>query len=480
MCFRKYLMLIAVLGINVYSSEFQDFLSRVNSINNPTDKQAVVDSFMIHADSVGVPFVEGNTANFLYKGNVSSVQVAGDFNGWSSSAMSRLSGTDLFYLIRNFELDARFDYKLVVNGQMILDPRNPNTVPGGISKNSELAMPDYVQPWEIVYNPNVERGKLTNFSLSSQIMNRNYSVTIYFPVGYDSAKSGGYSTAYYQDGSDYLSLGYGWVILDNLISQNIIEPILGVFVRPTNRNDEYAYDNRFKYAEFFANELVPHIDSMFNTTKSPQNRLVIGDSFGGNISALTSYQYPEVFGLCGLHSAAFWPNDYEVYNMIVSGETKDIKYYSVWGSYESLFTNMRNFQSEMTSLGYEIDGKEFHEGHSWGLWRATTDLILEYFFPSNTTNVVIDELVNEFVLYQNYPNPFNPSTTIKFSIPHSEFTTLKVYDLLGREVDTLLDEYLVPGTYQMEFDGSKLTSGIYFYTLYLNGNIQTKKMTLIK
>ncbi|MBK9097425.1 MAG: T9SS type A sorting domain-containing protein [bacterium] len=96
-------------------------------------------------------------------------------------------------------------------------------------------------------------------------------------------------------------------------------------------------------------------------------------------------------------------------------------------------------------------------------------------------------LPNSFVLYQNYPNPFNPSTVIKYQLPLSGNVTLKVYDLLGREVATLVDEFKPAGSYEVEFDASSnsgsvrnLTSGIYFYKLQSENFNETKKMMLLK
>jgi hypothetical protein len=86
----------------------------------------------------------------------------------------------------------------------------------------------------------------------------------------------------------------------------------------------------------------------------------------------------------------------------------------------------------------------------------------------------------EFVLYQNYPNPFNPTTKLSFVISHSSFITLKVYDVLGHEVQTLIDEYKNPGGYKVTFDASGLPSGIYYYRLESAGFSETKKMILLK
>ena len=85
-----------------------------------------------------------------------------------------------------------------------------------------------------------------------------------------------------------------------------------------------------------------------------------------------------------------------------------------------------------------------------------------------------------YALSQNYPNPFNPLTTIRFAIPQTGQVKLVVYDLLGREVIVLVDEVLTPGFYTARFNGSSLSSGVYFYRLIASGYIETKKMQLIK
>ncbi|MCW8803979.1 MAG: T9SS type A sorting domain-containing protein [Ignavibacteriaceae bacterium] len=90
------------------------------------------------------------------------------------------------------------------------------------------------------------------------------------------------------------------------------------------------------------------------------------------------------------------------------------------------------------------------------------------------------ELRRTYSLAQNYPNPFNPATTIKYQISKLSFVTLKVYDVLGNEVTTLVNEEKPAGEYEMEFNGSELTSGIYFYRLQTGSFVNTKKMVLMK
>ncbi len=86
----------------------------------------------------------------------------------------------------------------------------------------------------------------------------------------------------------------------------------------------------------------------------------------------------------------------------------------------------------------------------------------------------------QFELSQNYPNPFNPSTTINFSIPQSSIVTLKVFNTLGQEVKTLINQNMESGVHSISFDASELNSGIYFYRLDAGQFSEVRKMTLIK
>ncbi|RPH73247.1 T9SS C-terminal target domain-containing protein, partial [bacterium] len=88
--------------------------------------------------------------------------------------------------------------------------------------------------------------------------------------------------------------------------------------------------------------------------------------------------------------------------------------------------------------------------------------------------------VSQFRLNQNYPNPFNPSTSINYSVPNFGLVTLKIYDLLGNEIASLVNENKEPGEYNIEFDASKLASGAYFYELRSGSNVQSRKMLVLK
>ncbi len=94
--------------------------------------------------------------------------------------------------------------------------------------------------------------------------------------------------------------------------------------------------------------------------------------------------------------------------------------------------------------------------------------------------VGVELIPKEYVLYQNYPNPFNPVTNFKFQIVNHGLVSLKVYDILGNEITTIINKELEPGFYKFEWDAVNLPSGVYFYRLQAGDFVSTKKLLLLK
>jgi pullulanase/glycogen debranching enzyme len=126
-----------------------------------------------------------------------------------------------------------------------------------------------------------------------------------------------------------------------------------------------------------------------------------------------------------------------------------------------------------TSQSITLAPGEFHIFTSKALPTPEADILLDVKLNTNT-------IVKEYKLSQNYPNPFNPSTIIRYQIPAAGNVTLKIYDILGREVKTLVNKYEQSGTYEITFNAANLSSGIYFYQIRTNNFVSTKKMVLIK
>jgi hypothetical protein len=164
-----------------------------------------------------------------------------------------------------------------------------------------------------------------------------------------------------------------------------------------------------------------------------------------------------------------------------------------YGTFQVLRTQERHWITEW--LNGSLSANKQSVSYAWFDEHGIT--ILSYTNPSDSVNFTTASIVEaeltpasaeqinnvvpqNFQLEQNYPNPFNPSTTIRYSIPEASFATVKVYDMLGNEVVTLVNEEQHAGEYEVEFDASHLSSGIYFYKLQTAYYVETKKMILMK
>lgn len=142
--------------------------------------------------------------------------------------------------------------------------------------------------------------------------------------------------------------------------------------------------------------------------------------------------------------------------------------------------------ANLTSFGSKNFDYKVSNGNIVFTWsdmrNGNYDVFAKVFKLSSITDVGDENpnSISDYSLAQNYPNPFNPSTTINYQIPTTSFVTLKVYDMLGNEVAILVDEEKPAGNYKIDFDGSKLATGIYFYSLRANNFVQNRKMILLK
>ena len=120
----------------------------------------------------------------------------------------------------------------------------------------------------------------------------------------------------------------------------------------------------------------------------------------------------------------------------------------------------------------------FDEADGWAV--GSNGIILHYHETVTNTDIENVQIPDEFELSQNYPNPFNPNTIINFSIPRNTFVSLKVFNLLGEEVKTLINQVVIAGNHKIQFNARGLSSGVYFYTLRAGYFVETKKMVFIQ
>ncbi len=133
-----------------------------------------------------------------------------------------------------------------------------------------------------------------------------------------------------------------------------------------------------------------------------------------------------------------------------------------------------------TSIGTRMDQRSWFKG-AIAILKVTHTALTPDKFINNVASIKASNfLKKEYHLKQNYPNPFNPTTSIAYSIPMESLVSLKVYDLLGREVTTLVDEKKPKGNYEIVFSGRNLSNGTYYYRLHTGDFTETKKFVLMK
>jgi hypothetical protein len=135
-------------------------------------------------------------------------------------------------------------------------------------------------------------------------------------------------------------------------------------------------------------------------------------------------------------------------------------------------TETENVLSMLWSgVGWNLHGKTLFAGG---------DQLILYRRSPTAVDVKETDYPLEYTLSQNYPNPFNPVTTIKYTVPHKSFITIKIFNVLGKEITTLVNDEKSPGVYELTWNAGNLPSGVYFYRLQNGSFIDTRKMILMK
>ncbi len=278
-----------------------------------------------------------------------------------------------------FERDARLDYKFIINGSTwILDPLNPHKVSGGYGPNSELRMPDYVMPPEIENRPEIPPGKVLTTTFQSAQLGNSRTIRIYTPPGYET-NTDSLGLILFHDGLEYLPLASAQNVLDNLIADQKIMPVIAIFVPPVKRTEEYAGGLQMKFTAFIVSELMPWVDQNYRTHRNPDFRATLGASNGGNIALWLGLNHPEQFGNIAAQSSYVQPS---IFTRFENETKKNLRIYLDIGTYDIplLVPMVRDFEKIIAAKGYPYHYLAFHEGHSWGNWRAHLDDALTFFF----------------------------------------------------------------------------------------------------
>jgi hypothetical protein len=191
-------------------------------------------------------------------------------------------------------------------------------------------------------------------------------------------------------------------------------------------------------------------------------------TFGGTVGNSVQQTYDGGYVITGVRTGDEWlAGDVWLIKTDANGDTLWTKDFgdSLW--------QYGNSVQQTTDGGYIIAGM-IADGSGGRVWliKVAPDVTV---IDENQRFSIID-----YYLLQNYPNPFNPSTSINFSLPQTEFTELKVYNILGKEISTLVSNKLNQGNHTYTFDGKNLASGVYYYEIVAGDYRDVKKMILLK
>lgn len=391
------IVLCCGLALGQPKLSFDDFLKQHTTAIFTSEKDSLLSVFWRQALQRGIPWIDTNHTDvtFLYRGAAESVKVYGDFTNWSLKIrLKRLPDSDLWYLRLSFERDARLDYLFEVNAKEVLDPHNPRTVRGGSGKRSELVLPEFVRAPELQETAKYASGTMATLTIASKILGYGHKVHLYTPPGYDTS-SARYPVVYFQDGGEYLDFADVPAILNTMIGSKAIPPLIAAFVAPPaeptrNRTTEYSLNDA--YVQFFTTELIPQIDGKYRTQRTADERLVVGNSYGGLISLYIGYSSPEIVANAASQSGYLSFRSDTLATIFRQSLPRPLRLFLTIGMYEKRIVNPgikpaesnflaanRDVKIALLEKEYAFVYKEYHDGHSWGRWRNEIPSLLRWF-----------------------------------------------------------------------------------------------------
>jgi enterochelin esterase-like enzyme len=342
------------------------------------------------------PIVEGTHVTFVFRADVSEVNVRHFIFGLpSASPMTRLAGTDLWYHVLELPARSRVEYKFEVireaRAEWVADPRNPFLAHDPFGANSVCHGAGYEAPDWIDPNPESRKGETHELFFDNTPFGDRRRVTVYLPARFRTTRR--YPLLIVHDGGDYLRYTRLQTALDNLIHGLEVQPLIVALTHPGNRMIEYP-DHR-PHQDFLVNHLVPEMERRYPVYGTPDQRCLMGASFGAVASLSTAWRYPGVFGRLLLQSGSFAFTDIgnhkrgPAFDPVVKfmnafrespGKPADRAFMSC-GTYESLIYENRSMAPFFREIGMHVRFTEARDGHNWENWRDRMREALSWLFP---------------------------------------------------------------------------------------------------
>ncbi len=352
-----------------------------------------VSRFLQILKTLGTPMIEGPQVNFIYYGpQASQVELTGEFNEWGRSGhaipMARLGSTGFFYHTMQLSEPARLEYKLIIDGEWQLDPFCPNQVDNGVGgSNSYFIAGDFHEPPELQWRGEIAHGRVEQFEFSSRRLDNTRHLYVYLPAAYDEDGAQRFGSLYVHDGGEYLERAKMANVLDNLIADGDVPPLVTVMVDPVNRMEEYWANDR--YLDFLCDELLPEIEQRYRIVSNRKLRGIMGASLGGLISVYAALSHPDLFSLVAGQSSALMIEEEKLASLIKQTRRASFRFYFDVGKYEPRFIPAHEqLLALLKRKRWPVLYQELAGGHNWTSWRAhLKDLLIFLWKPAGPRRV---------------------------------------------------------------------------------------------
>lgn len=334
----------------------------------------------------GSPLRTGDSLVFAYLPDgpaPKSVEIGGDFLGWSGWRPMARFGDAYAYILEHVPTDARVEYKFRIDAVETLDPLNSVQVDNGVGgRNSVAVMPGY-RGVEIP-KPGA---KVESLQFKSTLAANSRPMHVYTPPSYALDPTRRYPTLYVHDGGAYLRNAHLADIAEGLMRSGRIGEAIIVFVDPVDRFNEYARSAMF--TRVVIEELVPFVDARWRTMRAASGRAVLGASMGGLIALHLAFTHPETFGGAASQSGALSMPDGSLLRDIeraprkaVEGLYVDVGLYDLRRGEHGLLEVNREARGILEAKRYPLHYHEFSGGHNWTSWRDQLPALLQYLLGS--------------------------------------------------------------------------------------------------
>ncbi len=375
------LVLVPVLvsGCASEPTNWRDLQKHVASIP-AAQRDAAIERFI--AARGGTPIIENQSRLiFLAKDRDGKApRIVGDFNGWATTPQGydatigttvRVEGSTWSYLQTTSYTNARLEYVLFFDKEAVPDPLNQRIVQAYAGPRSEVRMPFWVAQPEVDEPGSAATGELIAETVTSRFLGGARRVWYYLPPGYAAATTTLFPVVYVLDGSNYVEKMDVPRVLDHLIANKSIPPVIAVFSEPADRQEEYSRSPRWR--AFLANELVPMVDKRFRTFSAPDQRVILGSSLAAYGAVDLAVEYPSLFGLCAAiappaQTATLIENQPKAMAAVVS-----IKFFVMGGVYDSMIDGARRLRTTLDDYSAPVSYLEVSEGHNTNTFRAHLD-----------------------------------------------------------------------------------------------------------